>query len=239
MENKLEIFKNEEFGEVRMVEENGKMMFCGSDVAKALGYNDTNQAIRKNCKKDGVSTRRVIDNLGREQQAKFINEGNLYRLITHSKLPSAEKFESWVFDEVLPSIRKQGKYEIPKSPMEALQLMFDAQKQTEQKIDKLDNRVIEIEENLPLNPGEYALIGNKVSEKIRNVKRELGLINCTQKQNRELFASINREIKVIAGVKTRSQLRQRHLDDVLDFIRDWEPSKATRVILEQLGESNA
>ena len=48
--NKLEIFKNEEFGEVRMVEENGKMMFCGSDVAKALGYNDTNQAIRKNCK---------------------------------------------------------------------------------------------------------------------------------------------------------------------------------------------
>ena len=110
MENKLEIFKNEEFGEVRMVEENGKMMFCGSDVAKALGYNDTNQAIRKNCKKDGVSTRRVIDNLGREQQAKFINEGNLYRLITHSKLPSAEKFESWVFDEVLPSIRKTGGY---------------------------------------------------------------------------------------------------------------------------------
>lgn len=87
-------------------------MFCGSDVAKALGYVDTAQAIRKNCKEDGLSIRQVIDSLGREQNIKFISEGNLYRLITHSKKKEAEQFEHWVFDEILPSIRKTGQYNV-------------------------------------------------------------------------------------------------------------------------------
>ncbi len=108
--NNLQIFKNKDFGEIRTIEENGNIMFCGSDVAKALGYTDTAQAIRKNCKEDGLSTRQVIDSLGRTQQAKFISEGNVYRLITHSRLPAAEKFERWVFDEILPTIHKTGGY---------------------------------------------------------------------------------------------------------------------------------
>ena len=101
MENKLEIFKNEEFGEIRTIEEEGKIMFCGSDIAKALGYSDTANAIKQHCREDGWAIYPVNDNLGRKRQTKFINEGNLYRLITHSKLLSAQKFESWVFDEVL------------------------------------------------------------------------------------------------------------------------------------------
>ncbi len=110
MNNSLQIFNNEEFGSIRTLEENGKVLFCGSDVAKALGYANIQQAIRTNCKEDGCYMVAVTDNLGREQQAKFITEGNVYRLITHSKLPAAEKFESWVFDEVLPTIRKTGGY---------------------------------------------------------------------------------------------------------------------------------
>ena len=106
----LQIFKNEKFGEIRTIEENGKVLFCGSDVAKALGYSDTPKAIKLHCKEDGWAFYPVIDTLGREQQAKFINEGNLYRLIAHSKLPDAQKFESWIFDEVLPSVRKTGGY---------------------------------------------------------------------------------------------------------------------------------
>jgi len=108
--NDLQIFKNTDFGEVRTIKEKGNVLFCGSDVAKALGYADTTQAIRKNCDKDGVSARRVIDSMGRTQQSNFITEGNLYRLIVNSKLPSAKKFERWVFDEVLPTIRKTGTY---------------------------------------------------------------------------------------------------------------------------------
>ena len=106
----LQIFKNEDCGEIRIVEENGKVWFCGSDVATALGYSNTRKALADHCNEDGVTFRYVIDNMGREQQAKFISEGNVYRLITHSKLPSAQKFESWVFDEVIPSIHKHGAY---------------------------------------------------------------------------------------------------------------------------------
>ena len=112
LKNKLQNFNNSEFGEIRTIEKDNKVWFCGRDVAKALGYSDAGQAIRKNCKKDGVSVRHLTDNLGRTQQAKFIDEGNLYRLICNSKLPSAEKFERWVFDEVLPSIRKHGLYAV-------------------------------------------------------------------------------------------------------------------------------
>ena len=109
--NDLQIFKSDKFGEIRTLEdESGKVLFCGSDVAKALGYADTAKAIKLHCKEDGWAICPVIDSMGREQQAKFINEGNVYRLITHSKLPAAQQFESWVFDEVLPTIRRHGAY---------------------------------------------------------------------------------------------------------------------------------
>ena len=66
--------------------------------------------LKKHCKSDGIAKYDSVDNLGRKNILSFISEGNVYRLITHSKLPNAEKFESWVFDEVLPTIRKHGAY---------------------------------------------------------------------------------------------------------------------------------
>lgn len=110
MDNMVKTFVNEEFGSVRTIEENGRVMFCGKDVALALGYSDTNNAIKTHCKKDGVVIHHPIDSMGRKQGAKFISEGNLYCLISHSRLPSAEKFESWIFDDVLPTIRRTGGY---------------------------------------------------------------------------------------------------------------------------------
>ena len=120
--------------------------------------------------------------------------------------------------------------------METLELMFKVQKENSMKIDKLDRRVYEIEKNAPLNPGEYILVIQKVSQRIRNIKRKLGLglEKSTREHNLELYRAINNDIKTITGVRTRSQLSQNHLDKLLGFIRDWEPSKATRVILNQL-----
>lgn len=103
----LQIFKNDDCGEIRIVEENGKVWFCGSDVAKALGYSNTKDAIARHCK--GVVKRDTLTN-GGVQSLSFIPEGDVYRLITHSKLPTAQKFESWVFDEILPTIHKHGAY---------------------------------------------------------------------------------------------------------------------------------
>ncbi|MCL6615780.1 MAG: phage antirepressor KilAC domain-containing protein [Anoxybacillus ayderensis] len=108
--NQLQVFNHEMFGELQVLVENGNVYFPATEVAKTLGYSNTSDAIIKHCKKDGVAFREVIDSLGRKQQKKFITEGNLYRLIARSKLPEAEKFESWVFDEVLPTIRKTGGY---------------------------------------------------------------------------------------------------------------------------------
>ena len=122
MENMIQVFENKEFGKVRTVEENGKVMFVASDVAKALGYSRPADAITAHCK--GSVKHRLPTN-GGMQDLKIIPEGDVYRLITHSKLPAAEKFESWVFDEVRPAIRKTGTYAIPKDYPSALRALAD------------------------------------------------------------------------------------------------------------------
>lgn len=114
----LQTYTNAAFGKVRILYEDGKPLFCGADACKALGYKNQSKALNDHCR--GVTKRYLTDNLGRKQQANFLPEGDLYRLITHSKLPSAEKFERWVFDEVLPSIRKSGMYGADPAELERL-----------------------------------------------------------------------------------------------------------------------
>ena len=119
MNQQLQVFNHEQFGDVRIIEEDGRVLFCGKDVAKALGYENPRDAIRRHCrgvvKRDGVSKTTNQHGVTTEQvtQMSFIPEGDLYRMITHSKLPAAERFEKWVFDEVLPTIRKTGGYGQP------------------------------------------------------------------------------------------------------------------------------
>lgn len=111
--NELKIFKNENFGQLEVLVKNGKEYFPAIEVAKILGYSNPRKAIIDHCRKEGVTKRDVGVNTGlgvQIVQKKYINEGNLYRLIMKSKLPSAEVFERWVFDEVLPSIRETGIY---------------------------------------------------------------------------------------------------------------------------------
>ena len=117
MNQQLQVFYHDQFGDVRIIEENGKVLFCGKDVAKALGYAKPRNAINTHCRgalKRGVGVQTGVKADGspaiQHIEAIFIPEGDLYRLITHSKLPAAERFEKWVFDEVLPTIRKTGGY---------------------------------------------------------------------------------------------------------------------------------
>lgn len=105
--NELKLFKNEEFGELRMIEIESKPYFVANDVAKALGYKRPADAITTHCK--GSVKHRYLTG-GGEQEVKVIPEGDVYRLIVKSQLPEAERFEKWVFDDVLPTIRKTGGY---------------------------------------------------------------------------------------------------------------------------------
>lgn len=103
----LEVFDNPEFGQMRILREGDKYLFCANDAAVALGYSNPRAALQRHCK--GVAKRDTLTP-GGVQSLSYIAEGDLYRLIIHSKLPSAEKFEHWVFEEVLPCIRKTGGY---------------------------------------------------------------------------------------------------------------------------------
>ena len=107
MDQQVKVFNNEQFGSVRIIEEDGRVLFCGVDVAKALGYTNPRKAVRDHTK---GGTFRSTPTAGGMQDMSFIPEGDVYRLITHSKLPSAERFEHWVFDEVLPTLRQSGSY---------------------------------------------------------------------------------------------------------------------------------
>lgn len=115
--NELQIFNNPEFGEVRTLEENGVALFCGSDVARILGYNEPHKAITRHCK---GGMKRPIPTNGGMQETLFIPESDLYRLVFGSKLPTAEKFTDWVTSEVLPSIRKHGAYMTPETLQAAI-----------------------------------------------------------------------------------------------------------------------
>ncbi|EGT3846238.1 hypothetical protein LVT94_11185 [Clostridioides difficile] len=106
--NNLQIFEKLEFGQIRMAEIDNKPYFVGKDIAKSLGYKNTNDAILRHCK--GVVKHEGFKING--IKVALITEGDVYRLIVGSNLPNAEKFESWVFDEVLPSIRETGKYQL-------------------------------------------------------------------------------------------------------------------------------
>jgi prophage antirepressor-like protein len=121
--NELQIFNNPEFGEIRTINENGVVLFCGSDVARALGYSRPNEAVATHAK--GTVKRRTLTN-GGEQEMAFIPESDLYRLIFRSKLPSAERFTDWVTAEVLPSIRKNGGYIAQQDTLSPEELMAKA-----------------------------------------------------------------------------------------------------------------
>lgn len=144
--NELMSFQNGEFGQVRTVTIGDKPYFVANDVAKCLGYTTPKDAISRHCK--GALKHRHLTS-GGEQEIKIIPEGDIYRLIARSKLPSAEKFESWVFDEVLPSIRKHGAYMTPQkieevllNPDTIIQLATNL-KDEQEKNKKLENKIEE------------------------------------------------------------------------------------------------
>lgn len=147
MENNIQIFNNEEFGEVRVIEETGKPLFCGNDVAKALGYARPNDAISAHCR---ATVKRSTPISGKMQEINYIPEGDVYRLITHSKLPAAERFESWVFDTVLPSIRKTGGYIQGEESMSDDDLIARALVMAQKKIELREHQLKEKDAQLEL-----------------------------------------------------------------------------------------
>lgn len=181
--NELQIFENEKFGTIRTLEEDGKVLFCAKDVAAALGYSNTKDAIIRHCR--GVVKRDLTDSLGRKQETNFIPEGDIYRLAAKSELPGAEEFESWIFDGVLPTIRKHGAY-MTLETLEAAILNPDTiikiatalkEEQDKNKALQAANSSLTVENQIMAPKAEYfdELVDRNLLTNFRETAKELGI----------------------------------------------------------------
>ena len=230
--NELKVFQNKEFGEVRSLIIGGEPWFVGKDVTNILGYKNGSRDINRHVDEEDRGSTEMVSPSGK-QMTTIINESGLYSLILSSKLPTAKKFKHWVTSEVLPTLRKTGRYEIPNDPMGALKLMFEAQTQTNEKVAVRDRRITELEENKLLNPGEYNYISRAIKKKVKQVKSELNM-DLAQKQSSQVYRAINRDLNCFIGIKTRSQFRAKDFDKALEFIENWQLSYTDKKIIEQL-----
>ncbi|MFR4999825.1 MAG: phage antirepressor [Slackia sp.] len=142
MTETIELFNNEAFGNLRIVEDEGRVMFCGKDIAEALKYANTKDALSRHCK--GVVKYYPLQTDGGVQQARFITEGDVLRLIVSSKLPKAQEYERWVFDEVLPAIHRDGAYVASDGTEDDMLLMARALKAADRSMKKKDAMIAEL-----------------------------------------------------------------------------------------------
>ena len=230
--NELQVFKNEEFGEVRSLKIGDEPWFVGKDVADILGYTNSRKAISDHVDDEDKGVTKC-DTLGGKQDLTIINESGLYSLILSSKLPTAKKFKRWVTSEVLPAIRKTGGYQIPADPMAALKLMFEAQSQTNDKVEHIQEDVKELRDNKLLNPGQYNYLGTQIRKRVREIK-EVRKLDLTAKQNSKLYSFINRDLNKYVGIRTRSQFKEKDFDRALNFISEWDLSYTDLKIIEEM-----
>lgn len=230
--HELQIFNNEEFGQIRTVEIDGKPYFMASDVAKALGYTNPNKAINDHCR---AITKRSTPISGKMQDVNFIGEGDMYRLITHSKLESAERFESWVFDEVLPTLRKTGRYEMPNLSTEMKAILMIDQKQV-----KMEQRMDKLEYDIPLYGSEadelsshvkrkgVSVLGGKQSEAYKDTE-------IRSKVYRDIYDQIKREFGIYddsGRPKSYKALKRKYIADAHELIDCYEAPTFLEELIE-------
>lgn len=226
--NELQVFSFKD-NQVRTQQQNNEVWFCLKDVCDILELTNPS-VVMSRLNKEGVTK----FNLGsRSGETNFINESNLYKVIFQSRKPQAEQFTEWVTSEVLPTIRRTGSYQVPTNPMQALELMFQAQKETNDTVAKHDMRIKELENNKLLNPSEYNYIASAIK---RKAKETLTLFEfeLSKKSRSKVYSSINRDLNTYIGIKTRCQFKAKDFDKALEFIENWQLSYTDKKIIEQL-----
>lgn len=198
----LKIFENEEFGQIRTVMRDGEVWFVGKDVAEALGFTNSRDAIATHVFDDDKGVE-IIDTLGGKQKMTAINESGLYALVFGSRLESAKRFKRWVTSEVLPAIRKTGSYDLEDlSPeMRAIFQLARDQKKTENHVKglnvhvgDLDGRVDNLENCMTIDYGEQVVLGDEVNKAVLDA---LGgkHSNAYNEIGKKVFAECNRDLK--------------------------------------------
>lgn len=140
----LKLFQSPIFGQVRTIVVNGQVLFAATDVARCLGYSNPQKAIRDHCKSAGVNEMDTPTN-GGIQKVKFITKGNVVRLVASSELPQAEKVESWIFDEVIPTVLETGGYIATKADDTPEEIMARALTIAQATLEKREERLKQLE----------------------------------------------------------------------------------------------
>ena len=226
----LQTFNFEELP-VRTLEVDGEPYFIGKDVADILGYANGRDALSKHVDAEDKLTSQIAT-AGQNRNVTIINESGLYSLIFSSKLENAKRFKRWVTSEVLPTLRRTGAYQVPSDPMQALRLMFEATEETKQEIKNVKDDVIDLKENQKLDAGDYNFLTRTINQRVAHIQRLHAITN--QKQRSELFRDINSEVKKMTGASSRTNIRQKHFDDVIEMIANWFPSQATLYRIKQI-----
>lgn len=177
--NELKIFNNPDFGEVRTLSIDGEPWFVGKDVAAILGYAKPLNALATHIDEDDSLKQGLIDSMGREQNAIFINESGLYSLVLSSKLPTAKAFKRWITHDVIPSIRKNGGYIAGQESMTAEELMAKAllvaKKTIEEKEAELSRRQVENAIMAPKADYFDELVERNTLTNFRETAKQLGV----------------------------------------------------------------
>lgn len=234
--NDLQIFNNEEFGEIRTITKDNEPMFCLADVCKALELSNPSM-IKSRLNEKGISN---IDTLttGGKQKLLYVNESNLYKTIFQSRKESAERFTDWVTSEVLPSIRKTGSYGVPKTTGGQIQLLAQGYTELEQAVNSIKEDMTELKDNTPL-------YGCEIDEVKQHVNRK-GIIVLGGKDSEaykdgsirsSVYSDIYKQLKREFGcVTTYKSIRRKYIDNVHKFIDDYALPMA---LAEQVKEANA
>ncbi len=222
--NELQIFENSEFGSVRTVYIDGKIYFVANDVAKALGYSVPKDAVTRHCK--GALKRRYLTD-GGEQEVKIVPEGDVYRLIIKSQLPSAERFERWVFEEVLPTIRQTGQYGKQRLPMtipEQIQLLAKGSVDLETKIDDVKKDLEDFKNDMPILGIEESRISCAVKKK--GVECLGGKESNAYKDRSlrgKLYSDLHMQLRREFGVGTYKAIKRNQTDTAVAIIQCYVP----------------
>lgn len=218
--NELQTFNFKE-NEVRTLLIDNEPYFIGKDVATVLGYERADNAIRSHVD-DEDKLMHQISASGQRRNMTLINESGLYSLILSSKLPQAKEFKRWVTKEVLPSIRKTGGYKVPSSPMEALRLMFDAQKQQEEKIDQVDKRVTNLENTTTIVSSQQLTltkIAKATAIKVLGGKDSIAYKNLSH----EVFRKMWRDYKDYFKLASYKDTLKTDYEKAINYLKEWRP----------------
>lgn len=220
--NELQIFNNEEFGKIRTVTINNEPWFVSKDVATALGYSNSRDAISKHVFDDDKGVAKC-DTPSGKQEMSVINESGLYALIFGSKLDSAKRFKHWVTSEVLPSIRRSGSYQKPLTPEQMMRIQLEM-------IDDVSGRVTKLENTMNIDYGQQRVLEKEVA---KVVIESLGGkdSNAYREVSKKVFSECNHDIKDYFHVNSRNNIPRLKFEEAIDYIRSWTPCSNTRMLI--------